>query len=267
MRSGSACVVFALLSLVACDKLKKKSADAGTTASTSTATAEPSASAAPSPDDGGADSGAAVTAANEKDIKHFPDEEKAEAESYTVEWPTVDARTEPSTGKVVATLAKGTKATLQARKGRSVLVMFADAKDATKMLLGWVAEDAFVPGTAPPPVVVHTGSGPPKSTGVCSAGLTLLFDADAFCGKTCKVDKDCTGGLTCSGQAKPLSGQGLGAPVSVCSKAKKPTTTTTTATDAGAPKPADAGATVAPPVATTDGGNRALITNPARGLK
>jgi hypothetical protein len=259
-----ALVVLVLLTF-GCDRFKKKT-DAGVVETPIAAEEDTGTTAAPE------DSGvaAAAPAANEADIKHFPDEEKVTGDQYAVEWPTVLAHTEPGAGKEVATLAKGTKANLQARRGRTVLVTFADPKDAARTLIGWVAEDAFIPGTTPPPAIVRSTTGAPKAaaTGVCGAGLTLLFDADAFCGKTCKVDKDCSGGLVCSGTAKPLTATGLGAPVTICGKAKKPVVA---AVDAGvvAAKPdaatpaaaADAGA--APPAG--DAG-RAVLT-PLRGIK
>lgn len=255
-------VLFVGLPVLGCGMFKKKT-DAGVEASTVAGVEDSGTSSAPE------DSGVAAFAANEKDIKHFPDEEKVSGDQYAVEWPSVVAHTEPGAGTVVATLTKGTKATLQARKGRTVLATFADPKDATRILLGWLAEDAFIPGTAPPPVIVRTDGGAPKAgaTGVCGAGLTLLFDADAFCGKTCKVDKDCSAGLVCTGQAKPLTATGLGAPVAVCGKPKKPAPVLA---DAGTPKP-DAGTTAAADSGTapTPGGDagRAILPILRPGLK
>lgn len=206
-----------------------------------------------------ADSGAAAPSySNEKDVKRFPDEEKLAAEEVATEWATATPRTEPGTGKAVASLPKGTQCTKVAQKGHSTLVGFADPKDATRTLLGWVSADAFVAGTTPPPAL-NVGGGV-KKTGVCPAGLTLLVDGDAFCAKTCKVDKDCKSAGTafvCQGQARPVVADGLGAPVAICAKARLPARPNpvgpgtagdagTKPADAGAAKPADAGAAAKP---------------------
>lgn len=196
-----------------------------------------------------ADSGAAPSYANEKAVKRFADEETVAAEESATEWPTTTLRTEPGTGSAVASLPKGTKCTKVAQRGHSALVSFADPKDAARTLLGWVSADAFVAGTTPPPATLNLGAGgAKKTTGVCPAGLTLLVDGDAFCAKTCKVDKDCKSvgtGLLCQGRAKPIVADGLGAPVAICVKAKpiaKPNPSgPAPTTDAGA-RPADAGA-------------------------
>lgn len=242
---GVLAVLTLTLTLAGCDAIKEKlgkKADSGSSSTTNTTTTSTT------DDDSGAaaaDAAAdAAPAANEKDIKRFPDEE-AVTEAVSVQWPTVDAKTEPGTGKVVTALPKGTAANLVARNGKTVLATFNDPKDATKLLMGWIPEDAFTPGTSPPPVVVMTGAGTPKATGVCAAPLTLLFEADAFCGKVCKVDKDCTAPQTCSGSAKPLNAGGFGAPVTFCAKPKA-ATPTAVAADAGV-KPADAGVTTARP--------------------
>ena len=284
-------VVLTLATLVSgcglMDKLKGNKGDAAPEA----APADTAEAAAPADDAGAAapeDSGAPAgpTFANDKDVKRFPDETALEPDVYAVEWPTVTPKTEPGAGAVVATVAKGTKCTLVARKGQTVLATFPDPKDAAKTLGGWFPESAFVAGTAPPPAALNLDGGVKKVTGVCPAGLTLLIDADAFCGKTCKVDKDCASlgaNIVCAGQAKPITATGVGEPVSTC--VKKSATATTAKPDAGAapppaadsgagttpttttsgtapppPPPApDAGATVAPPPATGDGGIRRVL--------
>jgi hypothetical protein len=250
MRRAVWLVVCAGVASASCDRFKKHH-DAGADAATASAE-DASASSAQ------ADAARpASLAANERDIRRFDDEEKLEHDEYTVEWPAVDAKSEPATGLPVAKLAKGTKVTFQARKGHTILATFADPKDASKTLLGWIPEDAFVPGTAPPPVAVKVskdgGVSPgTKTTGVCPVGLTLLFGDDAFCGKPCKVDKDCPAGLVCQGQAKPINAQGMGAPVPVCAK---PKAVAVTKPDAGAPigstPTAKADAAGAAPVAST----------------
>lgn len=228
-----------------CDKLLKKH-DAGAeggaatqgpaTAATDTSqaaeTGAPAASAI-------VDAGVAPLAANESDVKRLPSEEKID-EDATLEWAKADARAEPGTGKLVATLTKGTKAHFVARAGHSVLATFPDPTDASKTLLGWITENAFVAGTAPiaGAVLKHPDGGviaTARSAGVCAAGLTLLFGDDAFCGKTCKVDKDCTGGQVCGQQAKPITAAGMGAPVAVCSKQRAVAGATPDAGATGAP--------------------------------
>ena len=176
-------MIVGLVLIAACDKFKKHP-DAGADSSSSASTATDDSGATASTDDASSDAApAGPAAANEKDIKRFPDEE-ALVETVQVQWATVAARTEPGAGTVVATLPKGASVTVGARKGKSVLGIFQDPKDATKTLMGWIAEDAFTPGTSPPPVLtLHTdGGAPPKPSGVCPAGLTLLFDQEPFCG-------------------------------------------------------------------------------------
>jgi hypothetical protein len=245
------CAVLVLLTLAGCDKIFKKKTDAGSSTSTTPTTATTDDDSGGTADlDASADAAAGPVAANEKDIKRFPDEE-ALVESVTVQWASVVARTEPSTGAIVATLTKGTAATVGARKGKSVLALFQDPKDATRSLGGWIAEDAFTPGTSPPPVVtIHVDGGTPaKPAGVCAAGLTLLFDSEPFCGKTCKVATDCVAPQICAPGPKLVSAGGvIGAATNAC---RRPATASVSG---------DGGVVAVP---TGDGGARP-IGNPFR---
>jgi len=229
----TALLITCLVPLLACN-LRGKKSDGGAEATTTTvATADTAIVDAGPP---------APIASNEKDIKRFSDEEKIDGEVHEVEWSTVAARKEPVSGAQVASLKKGTKCTLIAKKGKSALATFADPKDATSTLMGWIADDAFVPGTTPVAITRHADGGvsAPK-TGVCGPGQTLLMGDDAFCGKICSADKDCAAPLVCQSQAKPITAAGLGPATNVCAK-KRATTdagttpaATVTATASGAP--------------------------------
>jgi hypothetical protein len=243
-------LIVGLFAIAACDRFKKHPDAGANSSSSSSGTSTDDSGATASADDASSDAASAPAAANEKDVKRFPDEEVL-VETVQVQWPTVVARTEPGAGNVVATLPKGASVTVGARKGKSVLGIFQDPKDATKTLMGWIAEDAFTPGTSPPPVLtLHTDGGtPPKPSGVCPAGLTLLFDQEPFCGKVCKANTDCTAPQVCASGPKLITASGTqGATVMACRRALANATIS------------DAGVIT---VTTSDGGTR-IITNPFR---
>lgn len=169
------------------------SADAADLAEASAAAPADDAAAAPT----------AVNAKNTADVARFPGEtassgaEKIEALSV--------ARTSPRGGNVVATLPVGTDVTKVAEYQTNVLVTFADPKDASATLLGWVGKEAFTAvvvkhldgglhdGAAPAPVDAGPPVDPKKLT--CPANnVAVILAANPVCKKRCTKDSDCKGG-------------------------------------------------------------------------
>ena len=224
MELRAAPILCIVLSLSACNLLKKKGADAG--AEETPATTE--------------DSGAAATTAptaklatNEDDVARFPDETKLDNVSATAQRPYA-VRDAPPAGTVVTNLAKGQAVTQIASRQKYFLVTFDDAKKGK--LMGWVHADAF---SAAPATLVE-----PK----CAKGEIAVIGDTAFCGKPCATDADCSSGDVCKGSASKWNKGKPGDPVTICSGAKKEQ-------DAGAAKPtADAAppAPPTPPAPTTD---------------
>lgn len=221
MKLRAAPILLIVVSLTACNLLKKKGADAGM--EDASATAE--------------DSGAAATtapagklAANEDDVARFPDETKLDNVSATAQR-AYSVRDAPPAGTVVTTLTKGQAVTQIASRQKYFLVTFDDAKKGEK-LMGWVHADAF---SAAPAVLVE-----PK----CAAGEIAVIGDTAFCGKPCAKDSDCAAGDVCKGSAAKWNKGKAGDSVTICSGAKKDQ-------DAGAAKTTTADAGVAPPPAPT----------------
>lgn len=221
-RTGQAFAIVALLALAAgCNLLKKN--DAADAEADAAAVAEADAAAAP------AETPAAAPAAvNENDIARFPDETRLEnvaatlARSYSV-------REVPVSGKVVATLAKGTDVTQISQRGAYFLVTFADAKDATTKM-GWLHSDAFAAVAA-----VDAGIKPLT----CAAGEIALFADTPFCGKVCATDAECGANMACKGSANKLVNGKAGDAVTVC--------TVQVVHDAGSPAPIPTPTPTAPP--------------------
>jgi hypothetical protein len=203
-----------------CQFLKKGDADAGddgSAAATDGATAVAEAEAPPPPETDAAPAPApvVVTAKNAADVARFPaeaavadDDSKLAAVAY--------ARSSPKSGTVVATLQPGADVAKIAEYQNSILVQFADPKDASTTLLGWIGKESF---TAPAIKRVDGGvvdAGAPKDAGgvavvdagakklTCAANqVAVVLSKDPVCKKKCAKDADCKGGA--AGSCAPAS--------------------------------------------------------------
>jgi hypothetical protein len=223
----AACVLSLLGAVASCDLLKKKgAADAGEEeagAVTETVDAAPAAPVAP-------------LAVNVDDIVRFPDETAMDNAAATLRWST--PREAPLSGKPVATLKSGTAVTRIAQRDKYFLVTFDDPKDATKKLMGWLHQDAFL---AAPPV----DAGLKALT--CTAPDVPLFSDNPFCGRACTKDEECPAGQACKGSAQKFANGKVGENTSVCTVFHPHPTP-----DAGAPPPPQ-------PKITIDGGLASLV--------
>lgn len=161
-----------------------------------------------------------VTAKNVADVARFPGESAVVDDGEKVA-AVSEARTAPKSGSIVARLQPGTEVTKIAEYQSSVLVSFADPKDASSTLLGWVAESSFsapivkrVATDAGAPNTSVPDAGKPADAGAVlhlDAGLLSLVDAGAIlrrltcpigmatvtlgkepvCRKRCTKDTDC----------------------------------------------------------------------------
>jgi hypothetical protein len=123
-------------------------------------------------------------ATNEADVTRYPDEKKIDppvtkktvANSYNVRIG-ADGKT-----KAVTALAKDVEVTQIAERGGHFLVTFANPKNKSETLMGWIYKAAFE-----------------ESKGGCPAGEVMIdYPATGpFCGKKCKADKDCPAGHMC----------------------------------------------------------------------
>jgi hypothetical protein len=187
-----------LLLVAGCPKKKDGEADAAAEAD-ATAAAEPAATdAAAAP--------AAPAAKNAADVARFAAETKVEDDGAKPA-AFAAARTSPKGGSVVATLKPGTDVTKVAEYQDCFLVTFADPKDASATLMGWIEKGSFTyvapkdagakdaaAGDAGP---VDAGAaavdaGAPK----CAANeeRVTLSAAVSACKKKCKEDKECAKG-------------------------------------------------------------------------
>lgn len=145
---------------------------AATASTPSTASAAPSASAPKAP-----------TVANESDVARFPDEKKLDEEAV-LQWSSSKVRKKPQ-GDPVVSLAKGTSVTKIAERQGFFLITFADPKDASKRLEGWVYKDAF---NAEVPLESE-----PLAGNKCPAGAVFREDAATgkHCNRACASDAQC----------------------------------------------------------------------------
>ncbi len=180
----------------------------------------------------------APKASNENDIARFPDETKLDNVVATTER-AQSAREVPTTGKVIATLNKGTRVTEIAQRDKYFLVVFDDPKNASTKLMGWIHQDAFTAAT-----VTDAGDAGTSDAGAalkCAAGETQLFGDAPFCGKTCAKDADCASGQVCKGTAHKYTNGKQGDIVPVCTLQVTHDAGTTVPADAGTAAPTDAG--------------------------
>jgi len=160
-----------------------KKGDAGDAA----AEAAPSASAAASASAGPAE----PTAKNSADIARFPSETKIANEAAKTAMP-VAARTGPKGGNVVAMLKPGTDVTKIADHQDCFLVTFADPKDSSSTLMGWIEKSSFTyvaPHDAGAKDAAAVDAGPPKCA--TTEELVTLSASTTACKKKCKEDKEC----------------------------------------------------------------------------
>ncbi|MBX3204765.1 MAG: hypothetical protein KF764_06835 [Labilithrix sp.] len=145
-----------------------------------------------------------VTAKNAADVARFAAETPVTDDDMKLASSGV-ARTAPKTGAVVATLKPGTDVGKIAEYQGSVLVTFADPKDASTSLMGWIVKESFTApavvrrtdagvsdaGTAP---AVDAGHSAPKKL-TCPMGMVaVVLSAEPLCRKKCAKDSDCKGG-------------------------------------------------------------------------
>jgi len=167
--------------------------------------------------DGGASDGGAVaetdaapnppppTPDNVNQVARFPDEVSLNNTAAKIADPHQIARNSVPGGAVVATLNTGTDTVQIASHDNFFLCSFNDPKNAGHTLEGWISQGAFVAGPTPSPAAG------------CPAGQVKLEFEDAyFCGRECKVDKDCPGGQSCSGSANIITNGNAGAPTATC---------------------------------------------------
>ncbi|AKV04525.1 hypothetical protein AKJ09_11188 [Labilithrix luteola] len=196
-----------------CPMLKKQGADAGSDAAVVDATAVvEDAAPAPAPAADAAVAPAPAPAAkNAASVARFPGETPIPNEATKVAAASASVRTTPKAGSVVATLAKGTEVNKIAEYQDCELVTFADPKDASSVLMGWVTKDAFTAtatvtdagttavdgGAKDAGGISDAGAaadaGKPATAAKCAAGQELVmgFGKDAMCKKKCASDKDC----------------------------------------------------------------------------
>ncbi len=155
--------------------------------------------------DGG--TAAAVTADNSNDVARFPDEVSLNNASAKIGEGHVAVHNSVPGGTTVATLGLGADVVQIASHEGFILCTFTDPKNASRTLEGWVPQAAF-----------GGGGSAPSPKGGCPAGQSVLVGPDQkdFCGKTCKVDKDCPTGETCAGKATLLVAGKPGAETSTC---------------------------------------------------
>lgn len=177
--------------LVGCPKKKDDAADAGEEAGPVAAV-----DAAPAPP-------AAPVAKNAPDVARFPAEKPlADDDAKTLDLFT-QAKTGCKSGTNVALLKSGTDPFKLAEFQDCILVTFADPKDATTTLMGWIPKAAFVlsalrdagakdaaldatvvvDAAVPVPVVIKCPAGQETVVNVAGGG--------GVCRRKCTADKDC----------------------------------------------------------------------------
>ena len=241
-RSRTSIVALALLALTGCDQLKSKlgkgaPADAAASADPATAAAD------------AADAGAATTpvAASEPAPKNlaavatFGNENALENVEATTKRANIRVTTAIPTGSEVAILPAGAVVKQVAEKSGFYRVTFADPKDPTSRLVGWVDKTAFIAPTSSPPTI-GSAAAKAKKPITCAAGQVLAGEgeeATPACSKPCSDDKDCAGGecqMAFTFDGKTMKMHALpGARTMVCVGGAKPgAKVTPTAADAGA---------------------------------
>jgi len=216
--------LFALLSLVTVSAVhckKKEVPDAGAEPEpepSSEPTTEPSTAPEPPPP-------STPLASNSEDIARFGEETKL-ANVHAQVLLAANARESPPNGPVVTPLAKGTEVTEIAQRDAYILAIFANPKNTSESLMGWIFAPALggavAPTTPTTPVVLKDGGtvvkvdasvAPPTS---CPAGLTLVMVDLPVCAKICAEDKECPTGQACKGSANKIVNGKAGDGVTTC---------------------------------------------------
>lgn len=125
-------------------------------------------------------------AKNAAKVAHFPNETKLGMEKEKLQADVTTARESPGSGPFVANLKKDVEVTKVASRSDYFLVAFADPKDASSILEGWIPKGGF---TASPPG--------PKTAAPCPVKGQVRF-----AGAACKYDCEktpCPAGMACTG--------------------------------------------------------------------
>ncbi len=159
----------------------------------------------------------APTAKNANDVARFGTDVAIANEQAKVLASFTQVHTAPRGGNVVTTLKPGTDVTkIASHNNDSFLVVFADPKDPSSQLMGWVGHEAFSPthvfDAGARDAAVDAGT-----KLVCATGTTAVFlGADTICKKPCGTDKDCPNALAGSCVLGAAGGPG-GKAIHVCS--------------------------------------------------
>jgi hypothetical protein len=187
--------------LASCQLLKKKddgdAAADGAAAAAVDGAAVPEAAAVVEPPDTGPAPPVVPAAKNAAQVGRFPAETPVADDDLKLANMAV-AMTTPRGGQQVAVLKAGSDVVKMAEYQNCILVSFADPKDASSTLMGWIGKEAFVHWAvrdAGAKVVVDAGP-PPASK--CAAGqeqVVLAANLPPSCRKKCNADGDCKGAL------------------------------------------------------------------------
>jgi hypothetical protein len=204
-----------LVVLSSCSLLKKKTDEADAAAAASDeAGAEPATTAAAD----ASEAPPAPAAKNAADVARFQAETKVEDDGAKI-LTMAAVRAAPRAGATVATLKPGSDVTKVSTYQDAFLVTFADPKDASVTLMGWIGKESFAavvvtdgglreggldggaadagPKDAGPPIADagHAAVDAGKPALKCAANqVAVLVGAEPSCKKKCAVDKDCAGG-------------------------------------------------------------------------
>ncbi len=167
-------------------------------------------------------------ASNSEDVARFGEETKL-ANVHALVVLAANARESPPNGPVVTPLPKGTEVTEIAQRDAYILAVFANPKNTSESLMGWIFAPSLGGAAVAPAVVVPTiktdGGAvvrvdasvpvpvPPTS---CPAGLTLVMVDLPVCAKICAEDKECPTGQACKGSANKIVNGKAGDGVTTC---------------------------------------------------
>jgi hypothetical protein len=176
------------------------------------------------------DAAPAQEAANQNEVKKYPDQAKIDHVPATVMWTVANVRTAAGSGDLVATLKKGTSVQRLADKEPYWLVLFDDPSDSSRKVEGWASHLVFTPEPQHDAGKVH-----PPCAGK-GAVLILLEGNVEECVTQCTSDSDCGAGKACDGDGVLSNNFQPGAAIQFCRIGNKGTTPS----DAGTAPTADA---------------------------
>lgn len=214
MRNLAALALVSAFLVFGCDQIKKltgggdadAAADEAGAGDAAAAVAEPDAAAAPVAEADAAPAAPAavtITATNAAAVARFPAETAVSDDDLRLAQAGV-ARTTPKTGTVVATIPPGGDVEKIAEYQNCILVQFANPKDPSSTLLGWIGKEAFThvvivrdagAKDAAAPTAADAGAakvdaGAPKLN--CPGGtVAVVLSKDPVCRKRCTKDQDC----------------------------------------------------------------------------